>query len=382
VTTTAAAKHVPVSIRESKPNDFGGIVARTGFAYQDHVAAQCCLDMLFDEQLSEVWCETFDDIVLIRSGSSEELVEFVQVKCENLNQLYSASVLCDGDTGKSLFERSLTRDVVKENASFRIVSSSEINAELAVLKLPRDAGVRQHEKTRLDSLCKAIRKKNCGGCKSLNGHDVEYWVAQCIWQVSSEAALVAENKLRLTELLEKLGLPVYVDTAQDIYQRLLWRVKRAAEADFASERSTKILKASELREWLKAQVSSSPTVGSNSVLTQKIKAAAGATSLAENAVEMRVHVNQEFRQQAYLNLQDSRFIFESVHGVLHQLQAKLDSGEISIEGAAFHSLCIDRVIAVKQQCTHMTKPPTEAFLLGCMYEIVSRCRHRFVRPRI
>ncbi|MBI3547118.1 MAG: DUF4297 domain-containing protein, partial [Gammaproteobacteria bacterium] len=53
------------SVRDTMPTNQGGIYARQGFAYQDDVAAKFYIEMLSNENLIEVACETHDDIVLI-----------------------------------------------------------------------------------------------------------------------------------------------------------------------------------------------------------------------------------------------------------------------------------------------------------------------------
>ena len=97
------------SIRTLTPPDFGGVVARRGFAYQDHVAVRFCVKMLATPALKEVWCETYDDIVLILDMAGAEAVEFVQVKGSLLDQLWTIAKLCECPRGKgtSILEKSL-----------------------------------------------------------------------------------------------------------------------------------------------------------------------------------------------------------------------------------------------------------------------------------
>lgn len=86
--------------RKIRPSDSGGSIARAGFAFQDHVAAGFCIEMLTREDLKEVWCETYDDIVLVWDKAGEELFEFVQVKAENHDQLWTTALLCQRDKKK------------------------------------------------------------------------------------------------------------------------------------------------------------------------------------------------------------------------------------------------------------------------------------------
>ena len=69
-----------IPIRELKPLNKGGVIARGGFSFQDHVALSFCLEMAMSSDLNEVWCETHDDITLIWCRSGIDEVEFVQVK--------------------------------------------------------------------------------------------------------------------------------------------------------------------------------------------------------------------------------------------------------------------------------------------------------------
>jgi hypothetical protein len=82
------------SIHELPPIETGGIVARKGFSFQDHVAASFLLDMYVDENLEQVWCETQDDITLIKKNNINECVEFIQAKSNDLNHLWSVPELC------------------------------------------------------------------------------------------------------------------------------------------------------------------------------------------------------------------------------------------------------------------------------------------------
>jgi len=59
---------LPPSIRNIQPLEFGGVIARQGFAFQDHVPVSFCLEMLNGSPLEEVWCETLDDITLIKGS--------------------------------------------------------------------------------------------------------------------------------------------------------------------------------------------------------------------------------------------------------------------------------------------------------------------------
>ena len=121
-------------------------MARRGFAYQDFIAAQCVLAMIEDEMVLKVHCETLDDIVIQRRvEGAPNTAEFVQVKRNDFDQLWSAAQLYkrkDGAAGTSLYEKSLAKDCVKETALFRIVTSRDVSSALKPLTYPREHGDR------------------------------------------------------------------------------------------------------------------------------------------------------------------------------------------------------------------------------------------------
>jgi hypothetical protein len=61
------------------------------------------------------------------------------------------------------------------------------------------------------------------------------------------------------------------------------------------------------------------------------------------------------------------------------LRARFAAGQLDLDSAAFHVLCLDRMDAVNAErpAGHEDR---SAFLKGCMYDITDRCLLRFVRP--
>src|ERR1700737_2305707 len=125
------------SIYDLAPLEQGGPTARSGFLYQDHIAARFCIEMLGNPKLAEVWCETLDDITLLWSEDGDLTVEFVQVKARELSQMWSVALLCSGGSD-SIIARSLAQHRCCEACHFRIVTRVGIHAELQVLRLARE----------------------------------------------------------------------------------------------------------------------------------------------------------------------------------------------------------------------------------------------------
>ena len=129
----------------SLASDAGGVAARQGFQFQDHVAAQLVLHMIGDPQLLRVECETADDILLVWADGESQWPEYVQVKTTENDKKWSQTEICERDAGAgavrptSLIEKSLLADVAGSSARFRIVSRRDVNKSLSSLKTPVEA---------------------------------------------------------------------------------------------------------------------------------------------------------------------------------------------------------------------------------------------------
>jgi hypothetical protein len=62
------------------PSDAGGVAARAGFTFQDHVGVGLLLDMLSNQTILAVEFETSDDITLRIQEDGQDINEYVQVK--------------------------------------------------------------------------------------------------------------------------------------------------------------------------------------------------------------------------------------------------------------------------------------------------------------
>lgn len=186
----------PPSIHDLPPIETGGVEARQGFSFQDHVAAGYCLDMLRDESLTQVWCESQDDITLIWQADGSVRVEFVQVKKSEPNRLWSVSLLCarDKGCGSSILEKSLAYDrVFAETRSFGIVTARPLIQELKCLALPIDADDRKPDAKAMQGLLKKLETK-VGDYLSLCGNGCRFWALNTVWDVrhSEDSGLLEE----------------------------------------------------------------------------------------------------------------------------------------------------------------------------------------------
>jgi hypothetical protein len=79
------------SIDDHQPDEEGGPTARSGLAYQDEIVVGIFLDMIADPSIQKVHCETHDDIVVKRLAADVDTVEYVQVKSNEPDKLWSVA---------------------------------------------------------------------------------------------------------------------------------------------------------------------------------------------------------------------------------------------------------------------------------------------------
>src|SRR5215216_4352735 len=91
-----AAKPEWPSIDDHHPDEEGGPTARAGLSYQDEVVVSLFLDMVADESILRIHCETHDDVVVKRLMNGKEVVEYVQVKSNEPDKLWSVADMCSG----------------------------------------------------------------------------------------------------------------------------------------------------------------------------------------------------------------------------------------------------------------------------------------------
>jgi hypothetical protein len=235
-------------IDPSPASDAGGVAARQGFKYQDHVAAHFVLQMVTDLRLLRVECETADDIVLVWAGISAEEHEYVQVKTTELDKKWSQAEICKRENPHrptSLAEKSLLCDRSGARALFRIVSRRAVDRRLSCLTLPREGRVANAAVTELaEKLAKEWRTT------SQNGNDLAYWTRHVVWQVTGDIeALAARNQQALALLAEQYGTNPTHRHVTSMYQDLLALVDRAAAASRTTAPDRKVIMRGAAMDW-------------------------------------------------------------------------------------------------------------------------------------
>lgn len=368
------------SLHDHVRSDDGGPLARQGFAFQDRVAVRCCLEMLESDVITAVWCETYDDIVVLRRTTELESVEFIQVKNEQPDQLWTLAMLCARDgkkCGTSVFEKSLARDCFKETAMFRIVTSQNVHSKIAPLTLSREHSDRASSSSCFQEIVRAITD-TLPDARYLGNKDCSYWASRMLWQVSSDEGLDCENKLRIHKILEQLGLCPGSDLCAEAYQGVLALVKNAAEQPWSEREKRKILKES-LKARVREFADPYPDTKSSERLAFKVARATPDETYVENAQLLAREFRDRFRKSQFIGTLNRGTVEACITKCLHDLRLQLDSGQINDTTFEFYSRCVDAVNALANLPTFINSDLGNDFFAGCMYEITGRCGHRFTK---
>jgi len=365
------------SISESLPNDFGGIYARNGFAYQDDVAAGYYIEMLKNNELLEVSCETHDDICLVWNIEKEHFVEFIQVKAEHPDQLWSVAKLCErkkSAENTSIFEKSLSRDQYSESSRFRLVTCRQIHSDLKLLTRELGHEYRSLSYSPFVKLERNIKLK-VGDHKSKKGNDIEFWLKNAKWEVISEDEICILNMHALGVELYNLGLDSDPDTIRTVYDGLRTLAKDTAEYTVEKWKE-KTIKRDDLINKIKSLINPYPEKGKVEKLESKmIEAGLDSICISVAKDQQRRYLSKR-RSSPYLNTERVEDIEYKVLDTLHGLRASLDSGEFRDNGTQFHKRCLKEVTNLRLD--DVQELPS-GYSSGCMYEIAARCRHRFKR---
>lgn len=356
--------------------------------------------------LLEVWCESQDDVTLYWDvGGGMEEVEFVQVKSDRLEQLWSTALLlsttsaeddssADGGgkpkatknrkkDGKCILEKSLQLDRGLEKARFRIVTCRAVMDELTILIHDLDSVHRATTTPEYVELSTKVKAK-LSAVRSANGNDCEYWLQRTRWQVIHEEEPIEDkNILKVLELAQGFGIILLQDQARSVYERLLTRVRDAGKADWDTELDKKYFKNAEFVTWFKRaayDAAHSSKGGGGKTLEDKLKDAKVAHDVIESASSMRLTYLGKLFTPRYSDPDEREELQNEIDAKLMRLRAKIDSGEFEVDGQAFHNLCLSAVEEVHGQLRKKNRPPLPN-LYGFMYELADRCTHRFVRAK-
>lgn len=375
------------SVDDVKPTEEGGPTARSGFSYQDEIAVGFLVEMLEDSSILKVHCETHDDVLLVRAtdGSDMRVAEFVQVKANEPDKLWSVADLCKpkkGKTSSSIFETSLSRDKHDEKSRFRIVTLRSVVNDLKMLTFTCGTPGRETDGERFNALRSQLDERY-PDLKSLKGNGPAYWLENCFWDVChSEEAVRKDSLLRLIQFGAKEKRMLLPEQAEGLLDELRVKAKTAGDAKWEPNRDKKIFTREVLREWWERrthELLEGATAPSGGKLREKMAQARLPNEIVELAINMRRDYAATARTSRYMEVGEAERLQRKVKSELASLRGRFVAGDLDLDGAGFHSLCLNRMEALNAARFDGSEDRS-AFLKGCMYDITDRCLFRFERP--
>jgi Cap4 dsDNA endonuclease len=377
------AQEVWPSIDDTTPSEEGGPNARKGFNYQDEIAVGFLIQMLEDENLCRIHCETHDDLILVWSQqhAAGDLAEYVQVKALEPDKLWSVADLCRPKSvaGTSIFEISLSRDRHKEIARFRVVTLRSVVQALVPLTFACGSAGREAGSEGIKALRGELDTR-CPGAISPKGNCHDYWLEHCRWDVRHDQETVCnDNRRRLLQLSVKAGAPLLLEQLEVILDELRAWAKAAGDARWVPNKAKKIISRATMEAWWTArlaEIAEGRASASGGKLAAKLKAAALPDEVIGLAIELRRDYAAAVRTTRYMEPRDMEVLQGHVKSEAMSLRARHVAGQIALDGVAFHALCLERMDAINAA----RGIAADGFLKGCLYDIADRCLLRFERP--
>ncbi len=373
------------SVDVAKPIEEGGPEARKGFNYQDEIAVSLLLNMVEDDSIFKIHCETHDDILVVRTtvDDNHKCAEYIQVKATEPNQLWTVATLCqrkEGKEGTSVLERSLARDCHQEYSRFRILTLRQVSTELKLLTNPISSVGREPDCAALKHLKEQIDKKR-PGLMSPKGNDSGFWLNNCYWQEHPGEEVIRKlnhaNAFRISSAQNNPLLPEAIDA---ILEHMRTWVKMAGAAKWEPDRDKKIITRKHLIEWWNQRVAdlTLSTGASGGKLILKMQAASLPQDVIHLAIDLRRLFTRALRTPRYANNENIEELLGRVRAEAISLRSRYAAGQLNVDAPTFHSLCLDRMDMINDERPE-GEPDRSAFLKGCLYDIADRCLLRFER---
>ncbi len=374
------------SIDDAGPAEEGGPIARSGFSYQDEVAVGFLVDMIGDPALLKIHFETHDDVVLVRSTDKDtvRIAEYVQVKAEEPDQLWSVATLCEKKKtpASSLFERSLARDCHAETARFRIVTLRSPASPLEPLTYAADSEFRLFTREAMAALLAELNQR-FPDAKSPKGADSAYWLTHCRWEARHDYQTVVQgNQRRLFVLASAAGCMLLIEQVMTLLEELRVMAKTAGDLLWTPHRLRKIISRETIVAWWQGklrEIGDGAAQKSGGKLAEKLAAAGVSKDIIELAVELRRDYGTLVRSPRYMETDETRAVQGRVKSDAMSLRTRLMSGVLRADGAGFHARCVEQMNIINAD-----RPPglpdQSAYLKGCLYDIADRCLLRFEPP--
>jgi Cap4, dsDNA endonuclease domain len=373
------------SVDVAKPIEEGGPDARKGFNYQDEIAVSFLLDMMEDDSIVKIHCETHDDILVVRATEemNQNCAEYVQVKATEPKQLWTFATLCqrkNGKEGTSVLERSLAHDCHKEHSRFRILTLRQVSPELKILTNPIGSVGREPCCAALQDLKQEIDKKR-PGLVSSKGNDSAFWLDNCHWdERHNEDVIRTSNRFRVFQISSAQNNTLLQDAIDSLLDDMRAWVKSASASKWEPDRDKKIITREQLIAWWDQRVAELTSAGgaAGGKLVRKMKTAHLPQDVINLAVDLRRSYTRSLRTPRYADDENTEELLSRVRAEAISLRSRYTAGQLDVDAPTFHSICLDRMDAINVERPD-GEPDRSSFLKGCLYDIADRCLLRFER---
>lgn len=355
------------------PDDIesGAIAARSGFNWQDEFGLICCLDMCSDLEVSEVRCESLDDIAVIHLT----YIEYVQAKDVNLGQLWSVAKLTTRESGRlgtSLLEKSLSRAIDGFQSRFTIATSLGVKPELAPLTHP--LGDELRDDAAIAALASSLATRLTDAAPAPNGTTVETWAQRAHWKNVGAADVL---HLRVNEKLRRVAVSVGLElTEADVEQvrdALLGCVRKASDSRVPSDKRFTRADFRLLVEQEIERIRDNSVSGYAAKARQKMEEAGIDTTAIRTAIDHRLRYRQEILSPRYCDSGMLERVAWEVQAQMALLRGDLACSCVDVTGPEFHLVCMKKVAEIADSHPDVPLP----LALGSLYDLTNRCLHRF-----
>jgi Cap4 dsDNA endonuclease len=372
------------SIHSLLPFESGGRSARQGFAYQDHIGASFCIDLLGNTTINEIWFENLDDLTLIHNKNDSTIVEFVQVKATHPTSRWSFANLTfkDSGSGQSIFEKSFNQCRCVEPIKIRIVTCYDVNDELNILTHYLDSPIRLNKTDKINILEKQFIKKFGESFCSPNGLTIREWIDCCYWdkRPDSVEALESSNKIALETSLKAKNIVLQPEYRNELYEQILNQVMGASTTDIKKYPNCFRLTKDGFQKWLDERIADFQfkNRGLNALESKMIDAGFDNEEI-ETAKELRWAYRETSFNNDFCEPSDLKLMENEILARVQSLKTQRYKNAITLDGVSFHNLCLENIDDVLQSNRLRTKDIPEHLGYGYLYEITDRCLIRFVK---
>lgn len=297
------------SVDVSQPTEQGGPIARAGFTYQDEIVVGFPDGDARRPHRPEGACDTHDDAIVIRefADTTALIAEYVQVKAEEPDQLWTVAALSEKKKTVSLFETSVGRDKHLEVARFRIVTLRQPAKALKPLTYAFDSEARAADAQEMVQLQTDLETR-FPDAKSPKGNGCGFWLAHCHWDVRYDhKAVINDNRRRLMTLAMQAGCTLMLDQLDALLEELRLMAKIAGDAKWVPDRAEKIVTRARIITWwtqkLEELVDGAKRAAGGK-LAEKLAAASLPDEIIALALEMRLDYAAAIRTPRYQESDD------------------------------------------------------------------------------